>query len=98
PPPASYSLSLHDALPILILVGCLGGIGFTMSIFIANLAFVDGQLLAAAKSGVLLGSLTAGIVGLIVGRLYTKARLRSGAIPESSASAAEERMAERRGG
>src|SRR5690606_37642055 len=84
--------------PGVILVGCLGGIGFTMSIFIANLAFVDGQLLAAAKSGVLLGSLTAGIVGLIVGRLYTKARLRSGAIPESSASAAEERMAERRGG
>ena len=52
------------------LVGCLGGIGFTMSIFIATLAFADLELLAAAKAGVLLGSLTAGIAGLLLGRLY----------------------------
>jgi NhaA family Na+:H+ antiporter len=52
------------------LVGCLGGIGFTMSIFIATLAFGDLELLAAAKAGVLLGSLTAGIAGLLLGRLY----------------------------
>src|SRR5256885_12909852 len=32
-----------------LLVGLLGGIGFTMSIFIANLAFEDLPLLAAAK-------------------------------------------------
>lgn len=54
------------------LAGCLGGIGFTMSIFIATLAFGDANLLAAAKSGVLLGSLAAGSVGLFLGFIYVK--------------------------
>lgn len=49
------------------LIGCLGGIGFTMSIFIANLAFAGSGLLNAAKSGVLLGSVVAGIAGLVLG-------------------------------
>ncbi len=60
-----------------VLVGCLGGIGFTMSIFIATLAFNDLQLLAAAKLGVLLGSVTAGIVGLSLGR-HCAARAKRG--------------------
>jgi len=59
-----------------LLAGCLGGIGFTMSIFIANLAFGDGGLLAAAKLGVLLASAAAGTVGLVLGRVYL-ARLKS---------------------
>lgn len=49
------------------LVGILGGIGFTMSIFIATLAFSNAHLLAAAKFGVLLGSLIAGAAGLLFG-------------------------------
>jgi NhaA family Na+:H+ antiporter len=44
-------------------VGWLGGIGFTMSIFITNLAFQDGELIAAAKAGILLASVIAGVVG-----------------------------------
>lgn len=64
------------------LVGCLGGIGFTMSIFIANLAFSDGGLLTSAKSGVLLASATAGTIGLVLGRMYVRG-LRS-ADPTSS--------------
>jgi NhaA family Na+:H+ antiporter len=52
-----------------LLVGCLGGIGFTMSIFIANLAFSDPGLLSAAKFAVLLGSTIAGVGGLVLGRL-----------------------------
>jgi NhaA family Na+:H+ antiporter len=51
------------------LIGCLAGIGFTMSIFIANLAFAQQELLSAAKMGVLIGSVTAGVVGLAYGRL-----------------------------
>lgn len=51
------------------LIGCLAGIGFTMSIFIANLAFHDVALLNAAKIGILLASIVAGVVGLCVGRL-----------------------------
>lgn len=50
------------------LIGCLAGIGFTMSIFIATLAFNDASLLSAAKLGVLVASLVAGIVGLVLGR------------------------------
>lgn len=52
------------------LIGCLGGIGFTMSIFIATLAFANSDvMLNAAKLGVLCGSATAAIVGLLVGKL-----------------------------
>jgi NhaA family Na+:H+ antiporter len=54
------------------LIGCLGGIGFTMSIFIATLAFSDEQLLAAAKCGVLLASAVAGVVGLTLGWLQRR--------------------------
>lgn len=53
------------------LVGLLAGIGFTMSIFIAMLAFYDGHLLNAAKLGVLIGSFTAAILGLAWGNIYT---------------------------
>jgi NhaA family Na+:H+ antiporter len=46
--------------------GILGGIGFTMSIFIANLAFAgDGENVNASKMTVLLASLTAGIIGFL---------------------------------
>ncbi|MCB0615982.1 MAG: Na+/H+ antiporter NhaA [Phaeodactylibacter sp.] len=44
-------------------LGFLGGIGFTMALFIANLALEDGALLAQAKLGILAGSLVAGTVG-----------------------------------
>ena len=57
------------------LVGLLAGIGFTMSIFIAMLAFTDERLLNAAKLGVLLGSLIAAILGLGWGAAYVR-RLR----------------------
>lgn len=43
----------------------LGGIGFTMSLFIAGLAFGNLQYLNAAKVGILFGSLIAGSAGFI---------------------------------
>ncbi len=44
--------------------GLLGGIGFTMSIFIANLAFApDAAAVDAAKMAILVGSLCAGVLG-----------------------------------
>jgi NhaA family Na+:H+ antiporter len=47
--------------------GFLGGIGFTMSLFIAALAFPDSEgLHTAAKLGILLGSAVAAVVGLAI--------------------------------
>lgn len=44
--------------------GLLGGIGFTMSIFITNLAFTgQADVINASKMAILLASLTAGIIG-----------------------------------
>jgi Na+:H+ antiporter, NhaA family len=43
--------------------GWLAGIGFTMSLFIADLAFSDSSLVEAAKLGILVASLIAGVVG-----------------------------------
>ena len=56
----------------ILLVGLFGGIGFTMSIFIANLAFSSADLLSAAKAGILIGSLCSIIIGLIWGFFYKK--------------------------
>lgn len=51
----------------IVLVGCLGGIGFTMSIYIAALAFPESPLLAPAKLGVLVASVLAGTSAWIIG-------------------------------
>jgi NhaA family Na+:H+ antiporter len=46
--------------------GLLGGIGFTMSIFITNLAFVgNAETINASKMAILLASLTAGTIGFV---------------------------------
>ena len=43
--------------------GMLGGIGFTMSLFIAALAFTDGQVLMTAKTAVVAASVLSGLAG-----------------------------------
>lgn len=49
---------------MMLAAGFLGGIGFTMSLFIGELAFRDEpRLLADAKTGILLGSFAAAVVG-----------------------------------
>jgi len=46
--------------------GILGGIGFTMSIFITNLTFVgNADAINASKMAILLASLTAGTIGFL---------------------------------
>ena len=45
----------------------LAGIGFTMSIFVAELAFREApELLISAKTGILFGSLAAGAAGYFI--------------------------------
>lgn len=49
-------------------VSCLGGIGFTVSLFIANLSFGDAhpEILNQAKVGIILGTILSGIIGYIL--------------------------------
>ncbi|WP_437549961.1 Na+/H+ antiporter NhaA [Sorangium sp. So ce367] len=60
-------------------VGCVAGVGFTMAIFTAGLAFDEAAMLAAAKLGVLLASTVAAVVGLLVGRLALSGTAAAGA-------------------
>lgn len=56
----------------ILLVGMTGGIGFTMSLFVAQLAFsgaTAGPLLETAKLAILVGSMAAALVGLVYGAL-----------------------------
>jgi NhaA family Na+:H+ antiporter len=47
-------------------VAALGGIGFTVSLFIADLAFDDPGLIDQAKVGVLTASVTAALIGSVL--------------------------------
>jgi len=53
-------------------VSFLGGLGFTMSLFINNLAYTDPVLVDSAKMGILIGSLIAGTLGYITIRMTVK--------------------------
>ncbi len=58
--------------PHVIGLGILGGIGFTMSIFIAMLSFKEPLLQNQAKFAVLTASVLAGITGYTILRLYNR--------------------------
>lgn len=53
-------------------IGFLGGIGFTMSIFIALLAFSDENIINNAKIIILFSSLLAGLVGFLLLKVVLK--------------------------
>lgn len=55
-------------------VGFLGGIGFTMSIFITLLAFEQPELIAASKITIMISSLIAALTGLLWLQLTLKAK------------------------
>lgn len=52
-------------------LGFLAGIGFTMSLFISGLAFVDEDRLRVAKVAILSASIIAGVGGWAIIRLFT---------------------------
>jgi NhaA family Na+:H+ antiporter len=59
------SLPLGMTYKHLIGVGLLASIGFTMSLFIANLAFKNQELVQQAKMGILFASLLGGTLGFL---------------------------------
>lgn len=70
-------------------VGSCAGIGFTMALFIAQLAFPPGPLLETAKLAILCASATAGVVSFVVGIKALPAEREEGAATrESDAEAA----------
>lgn len=56
----------------------LGGVGFTMAIFVANLAFPGEFMVAEAKLGILTASLLAGVIGFVFLFVQAKAAERRG--------------------
>ena len=53
-------------------VSFLGGLGFTMALFISGLAFDNQLLITGAKKGILIGSIASGIIGYIILRFSLK--------------------------
>lgn len=53
----------------LIVLGTVAGVGFTMSLFVAQLAFADPQLLGAAKLSIVSASALAACLALVLGYL-----------------------------
>mgnify|MGYP003684223787 FL=1 len=47
-------------------VGCLAGIGFTMSLFVGSLAFTDPALVSQAKLAILIGSGCSAFLGTVL--------------------------------
>ncbi|MBP6549851.1 MAG: Na+/H+ antiporter NhaA [Flavobacterium sp.] len=60
--------------PSIFSVGFLGGIGFTMSIFVTLLAFEDITIINHAKIIILLSSLIAGVIGFVSLKLILKTK------------------------
>ncbi|MCK6527964.1 Na+/H+ antiporter NhaA [Myxococcota bacterium] len=63
----------------LVVLGVVAGIGFTMALFLAQLAFAAPELLAAAKIGVLAASAATGVLGLALGRVLLRPARTEGA-------------------
>jgi NhaA family Na+:H+ antiporter len=71
-----------------LVLGAVAGIGFTMAIFIAELAFNDSALIAIPKMGVLIATAIAAAAGLTLGYLFLP-REQPVAVVQLSASDAE---------
>ena len=53
-------------------VSFLGGLGFTMALFISGIAYTDAGLIDGSKTGILIGSLVAGLIGYFILRYSIK--------------------------
>ncbi len=74
-----------------LLVGLIAGVGFTMALFVAQLAFSDAALLGTAKLAILVGSAVAGFSGVLYGHLVMPPLSELGAsiTPELAESSTE---------
>ncbi len=68
----------------LIGVGILAGVGFTVSLFVATLAFADESVLATAKLAILIASLLAGSAGMFVLSRQPRVAAEPGSAPATN--------------
>jgi NhaA family Na+:H+ antiporter len=54
----------------------VGGVGFTVALFVASLAFIDPSFDDLAKVGIFAGSLVAGAIGFVI-LFRSKRRVRT---------------------
>ena len=71
------SLSTSISKTMLLGAGILGGIGFTMAMFVDNLAFTDIQQIDLGKISILIASTTAAALGFLLLHLAAKAKNRA---------------------
>jgi NhaA family Na+:H+ antiporter len=89
---AAMKRRLPGTLPQMLGIALLAGIGFTMSLFIGNLAFGTGDLAAPVRFGVLGGSFASAVLGLAVLAMVCR-----GGPERDSDLGREEDLAEERG-
>ena len=65
-------------------LGLVAGIGFTMALFVAALAFPEGQKLEQAKTAILVASALAMTIGLLAGRFLLRPEVAGGAARTAS--------------
>jgi NhaA family Na+:H+ antiporter len=65
----------------LLVVGTVAGIGFTMALFVAELAFGSGAELEVAKLAILGGSIASAVAGLVLGRTLLAGAWAPGTAP-----------------
>lgn len=70
----------------LVVLGTVAGVGFTMALFVTQLAFTERAVLAAARLGVLSGSLLSSIAALVLGRTILRDELRTDIAPTADAA------------
>ena len=67
---------INDGLMVIFFfaVGCLGGIGFTMSLFVDALAYTEPDLIDRGKIAILMGSTAAAVAGSLLILIFSKKR------------------------
>lgn len=71
-------LPLHTRWGHIVGVATVGGIGFTVALFVASLAYTDPTVIDLAKTGIFAGSLVAGITGFLLLRFLPAGRSPKG--------------------
>jgi NhaA family Na+:H+ antiporter len=86
---AALRQRLPASLPQFVGLACVAGIGFTMSLFIGNLAFGAGDLATPVRFGVLGGSILSAMLGMALLALTSRGQYRGHAALDRDEDAAE---------